>query len=148
MTPADDGRNSAATAQLRAFVGGLSPADADRPVGGGWTIKAALGHLTFWDRFAALLLEEWRQTGVQPNLDHGEDAYLNRICLPDWLALPYAHTALSVIDAATVVDSRAAKVTPTLREAIIAAGETWALQRFRHRLEHLAQMTQALPPAL
>lgn len=137
--------NHAATAQLRAFVEGLTPADLDRPLGDGWTVKAALAHMAFWDRLAASLLEQWERTGVEPVLTHGEDLHLNRVCLRDWLAVPPAYALREVLEAATLVDHRAAQVGEQMRAAIMAAGQSFRCLRYRHRYEHLAHMGQTVP---
>lgn len=137
--------NDATRAQLRAFVRGLPPADLDRSLGDDWTVKAALVHMAFWDRLAASLLEEWERTGVKPALEHGEDVHLNRVCLRDWLAVPAAYALREVLEAATFVDQRAARLSERFRAALFAANESWAYRRHRHRTEHLLQMTRAVP---
>jgi hypothetical protein len=137
--------NDAATAQLRGLAETLTLTDLDRPLGGGWTVKAALAHMAFWDRLAASLLEEWQQAGAGPALIYGEDLHLNRVCLRDWLALPAEHVLREVVEAATLVDQCAARVGETLQASILAAGEGWACLRYRHRHEHLAQMGQTVP---
>jgi uncharacterized damage-inducible protein DinB len=45
----DAARNTEATRRLRELVATLSDADLAAPLGGGWTVAMALGHLAFWD---------------------------------------------------------------------------------------------------
>src|SRR4051794_19219710 len=59
-------RNQAAMQRLTDLVGRLTDDDLARSLGGGWTIKAALAHLAFWDRYAVALLDDWSAHGFQP----------------------------------------------------------------------------------
>lgn len=131
--------NQAALADLRALVGRLSEADLDRPLGGGWTVKAALLHLAFWDRFAASVLDAWQQTGVRERTAE-DDEHINRAALPGWLAAPPGYALREVLEAAALADQRAAGVAAPLRDAMDAVNESWAYRRHLHRAEHLAQM--------
>ena len=51
-------RNQAALQRLAELAARLTEEDLARSLGGGWTIKAALAHLAFWDRYASALLDD------------------------------------------------------------------------------------------
>lgn len=138
-------RNDATRAQLHALLQRLAPAGFARALGGGWTVQAALMHLAFWDRFAALLVEQWQRTGFQRSLH--DDEILNRAALPAWLAARSDQVAPEVRAAAAEADQRAAVVGAELAAAVAAGGEWWVCDRNLHRAEHLAQIEQALPSA-
>lgn len=135
-------RNAAARTRLDALVGRLTAADLDEPLGGGWTVKAALGHLAFWDRYAAAAVEQWRANGY--TWSGGDDPYINAAGLSDWLAATPEHALREVLRAAEVADSAAARIDDALWAAIIAGSESWACERGVHRLEHIEQIEQAL----
>lgn len=138
-------RNDAARSRLQALVERLTPADLDRPLGDGWTVKAALMHLAFWDRLAAAAVEQWQRTGVAP---WGEDApYINVAGLNDWLAAAPAYALREVLSAAELADRAAADIGEALRAEILARGESWVCERGIHRAEHVEQVELALKPA-
>jgi Mycothiol maleylpyruvate isomerase N-terminal domain len=142
MSPGLGDRNAGATERLSALLARLEPADLDRSLGEGWTVKVALGHLAFWDRFAAAALRRWMQAGYSPS---GEDSpFINVALEADLIALPSAHVLERVMEAAKAVDETVALTSENLRAGIVAAGEDWALERGRHRLEHVEQIEAAL----
>lgn len=141
MDTAYIGRNQDATRRLAELVARLSTADLMTDLGGGWTIKAGLAHLAFWDRFAAAMLESWAAEGFQPvafNADH-----INAAGLPGWLELPEEYVRREVIAAAEAVDQRIAALPPELAQAI-ADGRPRTLDRTRHRQEHVDQILAAI----
>src|SRR4051812_36087285 len=96
-------RNSVARERLDVLVARLQPADLERTLGEGWTVKVALAHLAFWDRFAASALQTWMQSGYAAS---GEDSpFINSSNEPDWLVLPGDHVLRHVIEAAAAVDA-------------------------------------------
>src|SRR5215470_10324083 len=56
--------NRVARERLRSLVEKLTDADMARPLGDGWTVSAALGHLAFWDQRWAEKFREWERTGT------------------------------------------------------------------------------------
>ncbi len=136
-------RNAAARARLAALVTGLSEAGLDRPLGGGWTVKAALAHLAFWDRFAAATIERWQHEGFAPTGDD-DGALINAAALDGWLALPPAYVLRAILTAAEQADRAAASIDARLLAEIVAAGEMWAIERGVHRSEHIEQIERAL----
>jgi hypothetical protein len=136
-------RNEAATTRLRELVQRLTDADLDRPLGGGWTVKAALLHMAFWDRFAGAALVRWARSGFTPS-DEGDGSFINTAGLPDWLAAPSEYARAAVVAAAAATDHIAASLADPLCDAIEAGGEAWALNRHVHRTEHIEQIERAL----
>jgi hypothetical protein len=136
------GRNDAARARLAALVERLRPEDLDRPLGGGWTVKAALAHLAFWDRFDAATVQQWQREGYSKSGD--DDTFINIAALDDWLAAPAEYVLCEVLRAAEAADRIAAGIDDALRAAITAGGETWAFERGAHRVEHIEQIERAL----
>ena len=135
-------RNDAARARLIALAARLQPQDLERPLGGGWTVKVALAHLAFWDRFAAAAVEQWQRTGYTRSGD--DDDSINIAMLNDWLALPQAYVLREVLRAAELADRTADGINETLEADIAAAGEDWAFERGRHRAEHIEQIERAI----
>ncbi len=138
--------NAAATDRLRELVQRLTDADLDRPLGGGWTVKATLAHLAYWDRFAGAALQQWQRSGCTPS-GEGDGAFINRAGLADWLAVPSQYVRSSVIEAAQATDRAAALISDSLHAAIEAGGEAWALNRHLQRSEHMEQIERALTAA-
>jgi hypothetical protein len=141
MDTAYIGRNQDAARQLADVVAQLSTTDLMTSLDGGWTVKAALAHLAFWDRYAAALLESWAAAGFQPvaaSADH-----INAAALPGWLELPEQYVRREVVAAAEAVDRRVAALTPELAQAITDGGRARMLDRSRHRQEHVAQIRAA-----
>ncbi len=130
------GANAAATDRLRELVVRLSGADLDRPLGEGWTVKAALLHMAFWDRFAGAALDRWAHSGFTPS-GEGGGASITVAGLPDWPAAPE-------IAAAHATDQIAASLSDALCAAIEVAGESWSLNRNVHRNGHIEQIVQVL----
>lgn len=135
-------RNRAASQRLAALVGRLSEQDLQTPFGDGWTVKAALAHLAFWDRYSARLLDEWSASGFQPVA--GSADHVNAAAIADWLVLPGEHVRREVGAAAEAIDRRIEALSPELAEAIAAGGRARTLDRSRHRTEHLDQIVAAL----
>jgi hypothetical protein len=135
-------RNAAARERLRACLGRLDGVDLQRPLGNGWTVTAALAHLTFWERCHLHRLERWAQDGVPPpSLD--VDA-VNEAALPQWAVMPAHDVTKQLMPAMERMDGRIAALPPQLVETVIADGRTFFLDRSRHRTAHLAEIEAAL----
>ncbi len=137
-------RNQAATRRLTELAARLTEEDLGRSLGGGWTIKAALAHLAFWDRFATALLDDWSVRGFQPvaaSPDH-----INAAALADWLALDPEQVRREAVAAAQAIDQRVEAVSPDLAEAMVAGGRGRMLDRSVHRGAHCDQIEEALHP--
>jgi hypothetical protein len=141
MDTAYIGRNRDAASRLAELVARLSTSHLLTSLGDDWTVKAALAHLAFWDRYAAALLDTWTAEGFQPvsaSADH-----INAAALPGWLELTEEYVRREVVAAAEAVDRRAASLTPELALAISDGGRARMLDRSRHRQEHIDQILAA-----
>lgn len=136
--------NDAALARLRALAARLTPEDLDRPLGDGWTVKAALMHLGFWDRLAAAFVRQWQREGFIPSGD--DAACINVAGLNDWLAASSEYALHEVLRTAEAANSAAASIDDALRAAIIEGGEGWVCERHVHRNEHIDQIERAKGP--
>jgi hypothetical protein len=135
-------RNQAASRRLAELVARLTEQDLRASLGDGWTVKAALAHLAFWDRYSAGLLDGWSASGFQAVATSAD--HVNAAAVGDWLALPDEHVRREVVAAAEAIDRRIAALTPELADAIAAGGRARTLDRSRHRAEHLDQIVAAL----
>jgi Mycothiol maleylpyruvate isomerase N-terminal domain len=135
-------RNDATRQRLAEAVDRLSAVDLDRSLGDGWTVKAALAHLAFWDRLALGLLDRWQRDGFAAVTTDPEA--INTAALTDWLALSHEQVRKQVVAGAEALDQRIAGLNPELVEAIKAGGSERTLDRSRHRNEHLDQIGRAL----
>jgi hypothetical protein len=135
-------RNRAASQRLAELVAGLSEYDLQTSLDGGWTVKAALAHLAFWDRYSAGLLAGWAASGFQSVASSPDP--VNAAAVGDWLVLPEEHVRREVVAAAETIDRRIESLSPELVEAIAAGGRARTLDRSRHRTEHLDQIAAAL----
>jgi hypothetical protein len=132
-------RNEQTRERLHALVGRLKPDDLDRSIGDGWTVKAALAHLAFWDRYAVALIDQWSVSGFK--VDEGFSSDIpNHAGLADWLAASPDYARATVIAAAQLADQRAADTPPSLADAIVRGGMPRVLDRSVHRIEHLDQI--------
>jgi hypothetical protein len=136
-------RNEAARERLSALVGRLTPEELERSIGDGWTVKAALAHLAFWDRYAVALIDQWSECGFK--VDEGFSSDIPNLAgLADWVAASPAYALSEVAEAARSVDRRVAEVPPHLVEAIVDGGMPRVLDRSVHRIEHLDQIERFL----
>jgi hypothetical protein len=142
MDTAYIGRNRDAASRLAELVARLSTSDLLTSLGDGWTVKAGLAHLAFWDRYAAALLDTWAAEGFQPVLASAD--HINAAALPAWLELPEEYVRREVVAAAEAVDQRVAALTPELALVISDGGRARMLDRSRHRQEHVDQIVSAM----
>jgi DinB superfamily len=135
-------RNEASTRRLEEYVAGLSEADLQRPLGGGWTVAVALTHLAFWEFRQAAVFAHFAKTGVLLGEDENEatnpalDATAKAIN-------PSAVGALAV-EAAKQVDAAVAAARPGVFAALPSGGPAFPVERFNHREEHIAQIEAVL----
>jgi hypothetical protein len=136
-------RNTHTRERLHALVGRLTLEDLDRSIGDGWTVKAALAHLAFWDRYAVALIDQWSESGFKE--DEGFNSDLPNLAgLADWLAATPDYARTEVIAAAQRAGQRAAEAPSPLIEAIVGGGMPRVLDRSVHRIEHIDQVERFL----
>ncbi len=137
-------RNDAERARLRALVARCTDADLARPMPGGWTVAAILGHAAFWDQRILVLLEPWEQGGIAPPVEEEEDVgWINDSVKPMLLAMPPRRMAELAVSIAEAVDARVARAS----DEVIARNTATPLLNFtraEHRGEHLDEIERAL----
>ena len=67
----DRSGDAAALRRLEALVTCLSDEQLVQPLDDGWTISSILGHLAFWDRRAAFLVQLWQSGQRVPSAADG-----------------------------------------------------------------------------
>jgi hypothetical protein len=127
--------------RLRAVVARLGDDDMTRDLGDGWTIGDALGHLAFYDRRAAILLERFARDGVSASPYDYET--INAALLHLTRCMSARALAAEVVAAADAAD-RAAAATPESLFAEIERRQEVKLSRAEHRRNHLDQIEAAL----
>jgi DinB superfamily len=142
--PVDRSRDAPERERLRKLLERLTDADLAKPMPDGWTVAGYLGHMAFWDRRAAYLVQRW-QRGAQPadSEQIGDSDVINEAAKPVWLAVPPRAAANEALAAAEAADSALDNASPTLLEQIEAA-EVIAMDRAEHRAEHLDEIEAAL----
>ena len=131
-------RNAEATSRLAALVVRIGAADLERSLGGGWTVAFALAHLAFWDVRQAIALGRYARDGAFPPEDATTNATLEAIA-------PLFHgdgLGPMAVRAAERADAALRALTPTQRAALLEAGLDFAVERWRHRDEHIAHLTE------
>jgi hypothetical protein len=132
-------RNRVEYARLRQLIARLSDADLARPVGGGWTVAAALAHVAFWDGRVLVSLDRWEREGTVPGDIDGW--VINEASVPQWLAIPpRAATQLALANAEAV----AKRIEALGPEKIEAMKDHLNLVRATHWSEHIEQIESAL----
>lgn len=142
-------RNAASLDRLRALVARLSVADLDRSLGADWTVKTALGHLTYWDQrqraALALHLETGRPFGtdVTPPLEDSDE--VTNIAIT---ALANAgdgeRMRAAVIEAAEGINALLEGADRAVLGAILDSPRSEIVRRWEHREEHVAQIEGGL----
>jgi len=138
--------------RLQSVVDKLTDTDMARPLGDGWTVSAALGHLAFWDQRWAEKFREWDRTrtvripfatwhtGEGPAVDVNA---VNDAMLPWWRAREFQEVRSDVVAAAEAVDRAVEALSDPVLEQLLALRPRTAI-RAVHRREHLAQIERAL----
>ena len=134
--------NAAQRQRLTRVTAGLTDAQLQREIGGGWSVAGKLAHLAFWDQFALALVRRWQREGVK-SLPSDVDAINDAVRAVSGAIPPRACVALAQ-GAAAAIDHALEEITPVLEAAIEAAGRPRILRRSEHRREHLDQIEAAL----
>lgn len=144
-TPADfTSENEASYKELRSLVGRLRAEHLRRPLGeDGWTVAAALAHLSFWERQALDRLARWEKQGEVEAASADPDE-INAEHLQEWLTMPLPAVLTGVHASIQAIDARIAGLSLELVQKIIDAGRGGTLNRANHRREHLQQIEAAL----
>jgi DinB family protein len=136
-------RNRASRERLASVIARLGERTVVLP--DGWTAAALLGHLAFWDRFAATRLEKYlRDREPMVFLNDALIEFINAAGLPQWTATPLSAAAAGATDSAAAADLLIAKLSADELAAISTVGSPRLLDRSGHRNEHLDQLERAL----
>ena len=134
-------RNTESTARLRALVERLDEADLQRSLGGGWTVAFALAHLAFWDARQHFALQGYARGEGFPAEDRAVNDTLESLASvlrPDTVG-PEA------VRAAELLDATLAGLSAARRDSLVAEGLGFAVERWQHRHDHIAQIEAVLP---
>ena len=145
----DAARNGEATRRLRELVAMLSPADLAAPLGGGWTVAMALGHLAFWDARQRGAIQYFIDTGVLigDELPPPHNPDLTNPALEPVLALVDRDGVRElVIEAAQAIDELVADLDESAMASILESEHAYVVRRWAHREEHIAQIQEAIAP--
>lgn len=133
--------NTTQRERLRALAARLTDDDLARELPGGWTVADTLGHLAFYDRRAAVLLERFAADGVFAS-PYDFDT-LNEILPHLTRRIPPQAVLEEAIAAAEAADRAAAAISPSLIPEIARRNEV-KLSRADHRRAHLDDVEAAL----
>ena len=108
------------------------------PMWEGWTIAAALAHLSFWDQRALVLMKKWKISGVASSPI--DDDVTNDSILPLCSAISPRVAARLAVSAAEAIDFELENAKEDLITDIWQLGEKFRLYRSKHRKLHLDQI--------
>jgi len=134
-------RNAEATARLRALVERLDEADLQRSLGGGWTVAFALAHLAFWDTRQHFALQVYAHGEGFP----AEDKTVNDTLVSLASVIRPDTVGPEAVRAAELVDATLAGLSAARRDSLVAEGLGFAVERWQHRHDHIAQIEAVLP---
>jgi hypothetical protein len=134
-------RNREQLERLRRLVEHLSDDDLRRELPGGWTIADTLGHLAFYDRRAAILLERFARDGVSASPYDFEAINAALPYLTRWI--PLRAIAAEAVEAAEAADQAVAATPEELFAEILEVGQVNP-ERAEHRRHHLDDIEAAL----
>lgn len=128
--------------RLRALVGRMTDEELAVPLGGGWTISAALAHLAFWDWRSLVLMRRWRVSGV--SLSPIDQDVVNDSILPLCAAIPPRAAAALAVSSADAIDRELEEAPAALVADVERLGDRFRLYRADHRKLHLDEIESAL----
>ena len=132
--------NARARTRLRDLVSRLDESAMSRSLGGGWTVAFALVHLAFWDVRQDVALQRYVRGEAFAAEDVTTNATLEAIAP---LFDPAAAGAIAV-QAAAQLDATLESLTGDRLESLRQEGFAYAIERWRHREDHVAQIEEVL----
>lgn len=133
-------QNEESTQRLRNVVANLDESDLGRSLGGNWTVGLAFVHLAFWDARQIAALERFARGEDFPREDITTNATLESIAS----AFDAKSSADAAVTAAERLDATLRGLTAEQLESLQAAGRGYAIERWRHRDEHLRQVEEVI----
>lgn len=142
MSPHDSDleRNARATIRLRDLVSRLDESAMSRSLGGGWTVAFALVHLAFWDVRQDVALRRFARGDEFPVEDVTTNPTLEAMA-PLFDATAAGDMA---VRAAEQLDATLEALTADQLESLRQEGFAYAIERWRHREDHVAQLESVL----
>ncbi len=136
----DFSQNAAATERLRNIVAQLEEADLSRSLGGTWTVGFALVHLAFWDARQVAALQRFARGDGFPSEDIATNATL------ELLAHVFSADAVgeAAVRAAEQLDAMLRELSSDQLDELRVSDRAYAIERWRHRDEHLRQIEEGL----
>lgn len=145
---ADVEQNMEATRRLEALVERLTPEQLVEPLGGGWTVSMALGHLAFWDGKQRGVLEHFVDTGTLLGTEapdpHNPDDQINEALEPLLALLDPDAIGELVVEVAQAHDELTATLSDAQLATILGGEHAYVARRWRHREEHIAQIESSI----
>jgi hypothetical protein len=141
-------QNRASLQRLRQLVERLSDDDLTRVLPSGWSVSDTLGHVAFYDRRAAILLERFATEGVLASgaegvIESGDVDTINAIIPYFTRRIPPQTMVAEAIEAAEAAD-RAVAALPDALLSEVERADVVALSRAEHRDEHVEEIEAAL----
>ncbi len=133
--------NARATTRLRDLVSRLDESTMSLSLGGGWTVAFALVHLAFWDVRQDVALQRYMRGDEFPAEDVTTNATLEAIA-PLFDA---GEAGAIAVRAAEQLDATLEVLTGDQLESLRQTGFAYAIERWRHREDHVAQIEAVLP---
>ena len=134
-------QNRASLQRMRQVLERLSDADLTRVLPSGWSVSDTLGHVAFYDRRAAILLERFGTEGVFAS--DGDVDTTNAIIPYLTRRIPPQAMVAEAIEAAEAADQAVAALPVSLMSEVDRANVV-RLSRAEHRDEHLEEIEAAL----
>lgn len=135
-------QNRLETQKLKQLLTKLSEADLEKSVNHGWTIKATVVHLAFYDMRGLVLLDEYERTGVRQSPYDIEP--INEVVRQLAASMNGSAAVQLWADAAEALDQRIEAQPDSMLVAIRAAGNPFNLPRHKHRAEHRAEIEKVV----
>jgi hypothetical protein len=138
-------RNKATRERLAALLAATPDAALEAPIDG-WSGKALVAHLAFWDRMVKLRWEHAAINGLQvpAAIDSTTTDFINDGQIPEWTAIP-AHLAKELaLAAAEACDQHVA----SLPDASVEAADNGPLYRLLDRSVHRSMHLDSLEAGL
>lgn len=137
--------NAAARQRLITLIDSLRYEDYGRAVAPGWSVGTVLAELAFWDNWAQHLIKRWRSGQLPPPTVPGwYDDAINDTLLPTWQALPGPQAAMLARTAAEAADHEVDKAETPVIAAMLSAGQSNLIHRYRPRNAALDRIERAL----
>jgi hypothetical protein len=135
--------NRLSRARLQAVTARLSEDDLALSTPYGWTIAGLLAHLAWWDQRVLVLLQRWKEKGVDES--PVDSQAVNDALKPLCHAIEPRRAIALCLASAKAVDAELEIIRPDLVERIEATATQFRFNRALHRIDHLRDIEALLP---